>query len=289
MQSLPALARFAESRSARSLLFTLLLAQPTPLDLASIPRDLHTPAMIGAEPAAGKRVKHTLPEYRATELFHVLYLPTDWTPDKKFPVLFEYPGNGPYKNKLGDTNSGRVEDCNLGYGISGGKGLIVVSLPFVNKKEGKQQISWWGDADATAEYCKKTVTMVCQKFSGDPERLILAGFSRGAIACNYIGLRDDDIAKLWRGFIVHSHYDGVTRWPYPDSDRDSARARLARLKGRPQFISHEGSVEATRAFLGDTPQLTLVALPFPNHTDTWVLRDIAPRQRLRAWLAEVLR
>ena len=38
-------------------------------------------------------------------------------------------------------------------------------------------------------------------------------------------------------FICHSHYDGVLEWPYPQGDRRSAAARLARLGDRDQFES----------------------------------------------------
>jgi hypothetical protein len=49
--------------------------------------------------------------------------------------------------------------------------------------------------------------------------VFIAGFSRGAIACNFIGLRDDEIASLWCGFVVHSHYEGVRDWPGSDCYR----------------------------------------------------------------------
>lgn len=263
-------------------------------DLREIPYDLTVPSMTEGEPAAGKRVKHQLPENADTGLFHAMYLPTNWEPGRKFPVIFEYPGNGPFKNKLGDSNSGRLEDCNLGYGISLGKDYIWVCLPFVDSKTKSHALQWWGDADATVAYCKAAVKQVCHDFGGDPNRLILCGFSRGAIACNYIGLRDDEIAGLWRCMIVHSHYDGVSRWPYADSDKASAIERLQRLIGKPQFVTHEGSIEATRVFLNssgikDLEHTTeLRALPFPNHTDSWVLRDVPARDELRQWLKRAL-
>lgn len=273
------------------LLSTQVVADEQPINLAAIAPDLTTPPMIEGPPAAGKRVKHVLPDFANTGLFHALYLPTDWTPAKKFPVIVEYPGNGPYRNQLGDTNSGRLEDCNIGYGVSAGRGFIWVCLPFVNSAEQSHQLQWWGDADATAKYCQATVANVCEKFGGDRSRLVLAGFSRGAIACNYIGLRNDEIAKLWRAFIVHSHYDGPRRWPYTDSDAASALQRLARLGQRPQWISHEANVADTRKFLADhrvDGNFTFVSLPFPNHTDGWTLRDVPPRRQLRAWLEQAL-
>src|SRR4029078_13548098 len=112
-----------------------------------------------------------------------------------------------------------------------------------NRMERRNESQWWGDAQATVDYCKKAVKLVCGRYGGDPKALVLAGFSPGAIACNYIGLRDDEIAALWRGFIPYSHYDGVRGWPYSDSDRASALVRLKRLGNRPQFIIHENSVE----------------------------------------------
>jgi hypothetical protein len=270
-----------------------LAAPPTrPTNLHDVPSDLTVPPAAAGDPAPGKRVTQRNPDRDGWDLHHVLYLPPDWKPGGKYPVIVEYPGNGGYKNALGDRCTGRPDDCHLGYGISGGKGMIWVCLPFVDPVARKHALTWWGDPDATAAYCKQTVARVCKEYGGDPGAVILAGFSRGAIACNYIGLRDDEIAKLWLAFVPHSHYDGVRKWPYPDGDAASARARLKRLKGRPQFVSHEQSVEETRAFLKDGPGaggVTFLSIPYPNHSDEWVLKDIPERKQLRDWLAGVLR
>jgi len=265
-------------------------------NLHSLPSDLKVPQVTGDEPAAGKRVWQSTEGFKPSRLEFALYLPPEWKPGEKYPVLVEYPGNGGFKNALGDVSLGGVEDCKLGYGISGGRGMIWVSLPFVNEhvylSDAEQVRNWWGDADKTAAFCRATVERVCRDFGGDRERVILCGFSRGAIACNYIGLRDDATAKLWRAFIPHSHYDGVRRWGQPEDDDASAAKRLARMKGRPQFITHEKSIDLTEAYLLRHDALagtTLVPLPYPNHSDEWVLKDLPERKRLRAWLAEVLK
>ncbi|MCX6623216.1 MAG: hypothetical protein NTY38_19560, partial [Acidobacteria bacterium] len=107
------------------------------------------------------------------------------------------------------------------------------------------------------------------------------------IGCNFLGLHDDEIARLWCGFIPSSHYDGVRPWPYPGSDRAAALERLKRLRGRPSFICHDGSVEPTRQYLestGEPGPFEFVTLPYRNHTDEWVLRDIPERRRLRDWV-----
>ena len=50
------------------------------LDLNRVPRDLSTPVMTDEEPGPGRRVRQTAPEYQGTDIFHALYLPTDWEP-----------------------------------------------------------------------------------------------------------------------------------------------------------------------------------------------------------------
>lgn len=105
-----------------------------------------------------------------------------------------------------------MEDCNLGFGISGGKAVIWLCLPYISKDHKNNQRKWWGDVEATADYCKQAARKVCADYGGEPAHVFLAGFSRGAIACNFIGLHDHEIASLWRGFICHSHYHGVDQW-----------------------------------------------------------------------------
>lgn len=246
---------------------------------------LTVPEVVDAAPAAGIRVRQFNSEYRGSGVYHALYLPTDWKPGGTYPVIVEFAGN---KWK---TSAGTVEGSSLGYGISAGKGVIWICMPYVNLSEMKNQLNWWGDVDATVAYCKHTVDRVCKEYGGDPNNVFIAGFSRGAIACNFIGLHDDDIAAIWRGFICHSHYDGVRTWRYEGSDRASAAIRLKRLGNRPQFISHENSVDETRKYLETacpSGRFTFVPLPGVAHTDTWVLRDSPQRQQLRNWFRRSL-
>ena len=227
----------------------------------------------------------------------VLYLPTDWTPEKRFPVIVEYAGNGNYQNKYGDVSTGRPEGSQLGYGLTGGAGAIWVCLPFLNGTGDGLAITWWGDVpdhrpEATVALAKRAVPAICELFSGDAERVILCGFSRGALACNAIGLHDEEIASLWRGFFCYSHYDGVReQWPYAGSDRESARLRLLRLGGRPQLICQEGSPEVTRAYLESTGvkgDFTFLKTGFRNHNDGWLLRPSRARDTAREWMQRVL-
>ena len=253
--------------------------------LLTIEPDLTPPFVTASSAAPGKRVRQSLPGYECTAVHHALYLPTDWQPGRKYPVIVEYAGN------QWRSSAGTVEGCSLGCGATGGRGAIWLCLPFVDAQSGCNALHWWGDIDATKDYCIGAVEETCGTYGGDADSVILCGFSRGSIACNFIGLHDDGIASLWRAFICHSHYDGVRPWPYAGCDRASAAERLARLEGRPQFVSHEMSVGPIREYLAEAcpdGAFTFVDLPYRNHTDQWVLRDIPERAMLRNWLADVL-
>jgi hypothetical protein len=261
-------------------------------DIGTVASDLDVPKVTDGEPAAGKRVRVVREAFAGTELYHSLYLPINWEKGKQYPVIVEYAGNGPYRNKFGDVSDGRLEGCMLGYGVTGGRDAIWVCLPFVAADGKGQQRQWWGSVEKSVAYCIEAVGETCRDYGGDPKRVILAGFSRGAIACNYIGLHNDEIARLWCGFICHSHYDGVRKWGYSGSDRKSAATRLARLGDRPQWISQERSVGQTQAYLKEAmPEgdFTFVRMPYRNHTAEWTLKPIPERERIRKWFDEVVR
>jgi hypothetical protein len=270
--------------------FTTLAILSSGISIAQYPHgiqpDLKPPSAINEAPAAGKRVRQFNDGYVGTGVYHLLYLPTDWQAGRKYPVIVEYAGNQ-FKN-----SPGTVEGSNLGYGISAGTGVIWVCMPYVNSKERRNEVRWWGDVEATVAYCRQTVQRVCTEYGGDSDNLFIAGFSRGAIACNYLGLHDEQIAQLWRGFICHSHYDGVRRWGYAGSDREAAAKRLTRLEDRPQFISHEQSINETRDYLAKAlPHGNFTFQPLGGwpHTDTWVLYNIPERRALRKWFRDQLK
>ncbi len=264
-------------------------------DYRTVAADLQVPQMMNAEPAAGQRVRRNLPQYDSN-VYYSLYLPSDWQPGQSYPVIVEYAGNGGYRDALGDECSGRPEDCNLGYGMSAGTGFIWICLPYLNDDGSDLALTWWGDAPGydpqpTLRFCRAAVADVCANFGGDSDRVILSGFSRGAIACNYLGLFDDETSRLWRAFVPCSHYDGVRRWPYPDSDSAAAEMRLQRLQGRPQFICGErDQIEETQKHLVsfEVKNVIFASTGFRNHSDQWILRPSPTRDRLREWLTEVI-
>jgi hypothetical protein len=268
-------------------------------DIHTIAPDLTVPAMADDVPAAGRRVRQMTTGWEKTAVYHALYLPVDWSVEKDWPVIVEWPGNGGYKNALGDECSGLPEGCKLGYGVTGGAGAIWVCAPFLNAAGTGIAEKWWGDPPdydvaPTLAYVRAMVREVCARFGGDASRVVLAGFSRGSLAVNRLGLHDDETAKLWRAFLCYSQHDGVRTWPYPGSDPASALVRLERLHGRPEFICGEGTnADDTREFLRTAGLLpgafTIVPTGFRNHNDAWVLRPSEAREKLRAWFRKAVK
>lgn len=257
--------------------------------------DLVTPPMIDGEPGPGLRVRQTAPEYACTDVYHALYLPTDWRPGKTYPVIVEYTGN--YSPRHGST--GEVKDANLGYGLTGGKGAIWVTMPYIDNGGQTNAITWWGDRQAAIDYCKTNLPRVIEQFGGDPDKVVIVGFSRGAIACSYIGLADDEIASFWMGMLAHDHFDGQRAWGYAEDSRDDALRRLSRLRGRPVLASGIGNHYLKQHH--DLADFTFLQVPVGEifdipeagvidpHTDRWIHRDSVYRDRARAWLAVLLR
>ena len=269
---------------------------------------LSIPALSAGPLGPGKRVAVTPPEYAGTTVFHTLYLPEAWRQDgHKLPIIFEYTGN--HYSAAGST--GEPEDAGLGFGLSGGK-YIWVSMPYIDRDHTDNAVTWWGDEQATIDYAKKNVPRMIRECNADPNAVFLCGFSRGAIGVNYIGLHDDEIARLWTAFITHDHFDGVrawgrTEWGSPLAQyRKGALKRLQRVAGRPYLVSQHGDIRDTeqyiRSVLSHRPNFTFSSVNteqalgrFPNafakhaHNDRWLLTPSSFRTTTWQWMNRAMK
>ena len=241
------------------------------------PHKMDLPSMEDTAPAPGKRVRFRLAG-DGDRIYAVLNLPTDWTPNAQFPVIVEYPGNFFFSPEC--YSSGLPDQCVIGYGITRGKGAICLSMPFVDRAAGKIAEDGWGNADDTADYALRMVEEVCTRFGGDRQNVLLTGFSRGAIACGYIGLRNDRIAALWKGFHACQHYDGDG---WRGATLPGALERAARFRG--QAVFHTDNPQKTFQPLMDVMKVpvkwTQSGLRF--HSTAMFLDDRPSTQELRNW------
>jgi hypothetical protein len=274
---------------------------------ALIAADLPLPPLVDGPPAAGRRVAVTPKEYTGTRVHHLIALPDDWTPDwkargKTWPVIAEYTGN--YFPGAGST--GEVEGAALGYGVARGRAIWVV-LPYVALDRRKNEVTWWGDIEATVGYAKTNLPRICAEFGGDRRKVVLCGFSRGAIGVSLLGLHDDEVAKLWCGLWAHDHFDGMLEWKGQTWGsplaryREEASVRLRRLGGRPLLVCQAGA--ETRRFIDALAPSGVTYLTvdmrthlgtFPNdlaqhpHNDRWPLRDGPATAAARAWFDRII-
>ena len=243
---------------------------------------LEPPPIEEGAPAAGRRVRRRLSSGADTGLHHLLYLPIDWRPGRRYPVVVEYPGNVHFVP--GCYSTGLPDQCVIGYGMSRGEGTIWLSMPFVDRGRTAIVENGWGDPDDTADYCVDVVEDVCARFGGDRDRVVLTGFSRGAIACGYIGLGNDRIAALWRGFHVCQHFDGDG---WGGADMAGAVGRARRFRGRSVFHTDnpEERVRPVTEALG-VPSI-FVASGLGGHATAMFLDDRPSTQSLRRWYGEL--
>lgn len=241
---------------------------------------LVVPPMEEIAPAAGKRVKQLLSEYHATQVFHTVYLPNDWEPGRKYPVIVEYAPNIFYDKACYST--GKVEHVVNGYGISKGEGYIWLVLPFVSADGQYNEVNAWGNADSTANYAIRAIRMVCENYGGDPAGVFIAGFSRGAIATGYIGLRNDKIADIWIGFNACQHTDGGG-W---NGSEIGASTRVARLKGRPVFLLDNDTFPWVTMVPATGSPLEKENSGIGAHSAANYLDDRPSTVKLRQWFAD---
>ena len=279
------------------------------------PDNMVVPVMSQGNLEAGRRVGYAFDD-ELPMLKSSLFLPADWSSTavengRRWPVVVEFPGN---RFDAGDYG-GEIGDASLGYGLSRGDAIWVV-LPFVDLAGTSHTVTWWGDADATASHAVKAVDAVIDRLGGDDAKVLLCGFSRGAIAASLVGLRNEAIAERWCAVLTHDHFDGVRGWPntpwgWPiDEYRRRAATRLRRLCGRPMMVCQTGDIEPTRQWITATlpnadryvQYATLSEVEATNrggisttptndthpHNDRWLMSDTETTQRVRQWYEHVM-
>lgn len=218
---------------------------------------VRVPDVVEGAPAPGRRVYQQLPGWENTAVRHVLTLPREWTPGRRYPLIVEYTGNVFYQKYCHST--GRTDQGNLAYGLARGERFICLNLPFVSEDGKREEVDGWGDIEKAVDYCLTALQFVQKNYGADPRAVFFTGFSRGSYAANYLALRNERIASVWAGFLTLRNPGA--EWPSPKlrgwRGVDAGwNERAARLSPRPWF--HEADelgaeVHADVEFLEDRP------------------------------------
>lgn len=266
---------------------------PTPALAQLVP-----PPVTNDAPAAGTRVRVTNPEYAGSNVYHTLYLPTDWAPGGNYPVIVEYAPN-PW---VPANSTGSVDEPHLGFYQSAGEGFIWAVMPFIDTLADPDENAnaWWGThpagvvgEDVAANYTKNGLIDILENYGGDGASVFVTGFSRGAIAAGQVALRDQ-LADAWLGFLPHSHHYQLSG--------TSAYPTLNSIAGRASFIS--AGEQALDGGYGSSvvgrARLTTLGFPFEfrelpgvGHDQFWIQDDasatsLAIREEMRDWLAQTI-
>lgn len=250
---------------------------------------LNVPDMVEGVPVAGRRVRYQLAADAGNDIYCALYLPTDWQSGNRYPVIAEMPGNY-YYTPSACWSPGRPEQCAIGYGTSSGTNAIWVSLPFVDRTAGTIAENGFGSNDGaeTVTYVMDVIGDICQNLGGDTNNLVFSGFSRGAIACGYIGLANDEISKLWKGFIACQHYDGSS---WNQSNMAGAIERAPRFQGEAIFqvdnAAKAANYEQLMDYTDPSVEWTWVSSGLDFHSTAMFLDDRAMMVQLRQWFHDL--
>jgi hypothetical protein len=241
------------------------------------------PPVTDDAPAPGRRVRIRLDGDPAGGSYAVLHLPEDWRPDARLPLIVEYPGNIFFVP--GCYSTGLPEQCVIGAGMTRGRGAICLALPFVDRTAGLIAEGGWGVPDDTAAYAVAMVEGVIREFGADPANVVLTGFSRGALACGFIGLRDDRIAALWKGFHACQHYDGDG---WNGATEAGALERARRFRGRAVFQTDNSRAKFQAVMDAMRVPVTWANSGLGAHATAMFLDDRPSTQELRRWFRELV-
>lgn len=246
------------------------------------PGRIEVPTVEDGPPAPGKRVRFRLPGGKSGAVYSILHLPEDWTPQGRYPVIAEFPGNIFFV--AGCYSTGLPDQCVMGHGMTKGRGAICVGLPFVNA-DGTIAEHGWGDADATADHAMRMMDEVCGKHGGDRANLVMTGFSRGAIACGYIGLRNGRIASYWKGFHACQHYDGDG---WNGATMEGALERAQRFRGKAVFQTDNAPKAFQPVMDRMKTEVTWVQSGLGAHATAMFLDDRPSTVQVREWFRRLV-
>lgn len=225
-------------------------------------------------PEPGKRTIVYLEKY--PEAPYVLFLPYNFCEERKWPVIVEL---------LCSSNNPKC--AVLGYGLTRGMNCIWITVPYINN-EGK--VSGWYFPESTVNYWLAVLDDLNAKFSIDNKKIVIAGFSLGAMATSGIGNWNDTISSKWAGYFAHAHFDKCCYRQAGDY-----KERLGRFKNKKVLITVGGrdpakrcSLKCYKRLLEKKVTVDFMEIPDVTHSPKWILEDSEYAEYARRWLNSII-
>jgi hypothetical protein len=252
-----------------SLIFGNLAAGAKPY-----PKDV--PAVVEGAPEPGIRVRVYLEAY--PHAYYVLYLPYNFDDKLAHPLIFESPANPTRLDPWGYP-----EETVLGFGLSEGYDFIWVSVPFVDEGGHMIKFVWGNSPETTVNFWLAVLNDLDKRFTIDKK--IIAGFSRGAVSCSYIGNFNEEISNKWDGYFAHAHFDGCCQ-----TVKGDVQERIERIKQKKVLLSagcDDIALKCTemsyeRLITNNIP-VTILKIPNTGHHPYWILEQNNEAEQARKW------
>lgn len=162
---------------------------------------------------------------------YVVYVPPQWTPERKWPVIV-------FLHGAGERGSDGLRQTQVGIGpaIRWNRERVpaIVILPQAPEDE-----RWIG---APAEAAMRAVDATMREFAGDPDRLTLTGLSMGGYGTWHLALAYPDrfaaLAPVCGGIVPAGSATSVRQSPLTASAEDPYTFAAVRLRHIPVWIFH---------------------------------------------------
>jgi len=243
------------------------------LRYANVKLNFPPPIEVGY-PEPGKRITVFIDDY--PEAPYVLFLPYNYHEGRKLPVIME---------SLCIFLT--TEDAVLGYGLSKGMNCIWVTVPYVDD-EGK--LSSWNYPECTVKYWLAVLEDLNNKFAIDNSKIVIAGFSLGAMTTSYIGNWNNEISSKWSGYFAYAHFDDCCF-----QQQGNFNERILRIKDRKVFLVAGGKDSARRCSIKSYYKLIqkgilvdYMEVPDAIHCPYWILEDSKYTENARQWLNSII-
>ncbi|HUT34545.1 MAG TPA: dienelactone hydrolase family protein [Planctomycetota bacterium] len=209
--------------------------------------------------------------------YFVVYVPSDYSPRRRWPVIFCYHGQG------GKPTAWPFKE------VTGGKGFVVVGMGYCDDRGRRMTMPEFDRYLAREEASvANALVWVGARLKVDKEQLLVGGFSMGGWMASSMG---EAASQLWAGVAILGA--GRQKLDLPMRDRDAFRNKPVYIGAGDKDPNFPHAKKAADFYTKAGARVTFEEYPGLAHqmkTDTTVLRDwllarVAAPQQLKARLA----
>ena len=186
-----------------------------------------------------------------------VFVPTDYTPSKAFPLVLFFHGRG------GKPDTGSMQS------ITDRKGYVIVGMEYLQEDQ-----AFFADVETQLAFNHHVIRTVSKRVHINPRQIFIGGFSQGGYATAMFGFLPSEV-DTYRGYLMMAGGLGAAR-----SLQCMSREAVLVLHGdRDEVVSYDNGVQAADALRKAGASVTFITMKGVGHTFD---RQYAPE--VGAWL-----